>query len=810
MLKNYIKIAWRNLVKNKVFSFINIVGLAIGLACFMLIALYVVDELSYDKYNEKASRIYRINSDITFGGTAMTLAVCSDPMGATLKNDYPQVEQYVRFYNSDGSKRIKKGNVFITEENVAHADSTLFDVFTLPAIAGDTKNALNEPNTVVLTKTAAEKYFGSTDAVGKTIETSEDGSTLYKVTAVIEDIPGNSHFNFDFIFSMDNVDYQWGNFLSQNFQTYIVLQKGASANEFEKTLNTQVIDKYIIPQAKQFMNIGSMEEFEKAGNKFAYSLTALTDIHLKSDRKGEMGVNGSMQFVYIFSVVAIFILLIACVNFMNLSTARSANRAKEVGIRKVLGTGKTTLVRQFLTESTLTALIGLVIGLVITALVIPYFNDMMAKSLSISQLLKTRFLPFILLLPIVVGIIAGSYPAFFLSSFQPIAVLKGKVNTGAKRSGLRSSLVVFQFFTSIVLIIGTIVVYRQLNYIQNKKLGFNKDQVLVINGTGALQEQGNAFMNQVLAMPGVVSGSFSGYLPVSSSARNDNTFSTEAVMDSKNGFNMQVWTIDENYIKTMGMEITKGRNFSRDFPTDSGTLIINESTERVLGYADPIGKKIYYNSPDGSSGIYTVLGVVKNFNYESLRENIGPLCFTLGRSRWATSFKVNTANIQSLVGNIERTWKSMVPSMPFSYRFLDDAFDEMYRSEQRVGKGALFFAVLAILIACLGLFGLATYMAEQRTKEIGVRKVLGATVGNVVAMLSKDFLKLVLIAAVVAFPVSWWFMNKWLEDFAFRIDIGWWVFAVAGLAALSIALLTVSVQAIKAALANPVKSLRTE
>jgi putative ABC transport system permease protein len=810
MLKNYIKIAWRNLVKNKVFSFINIVGLAIGLACFMLIALYVVDELSYDKYNEKASRIYRINSDITFGGTAMTLAVCSDPMGATLKNDYPQVEQYVRFYNSDGSKRIKKGNVFITEENVAHADSTLFDVFTLPAIAGDTKNALNEPNTVVLTKTAAEKYFGSTDAVGKTIETSEDGSTLYKVTAVIEDIPGNSHFNFDFIFSMDNVDYQWGNFLSQNFQTYIVLQKGASANEFEKTLNTQVIDKYIIPQAKQFMNIGSMEEFEKAGNKFAYSLTALTDIHLKSDRKGEMGVNGSMQFVYIFSVVAIFILLIACVNFMNLSTARSANRAKEVGIRKVLGTGKTTLVRQFLTESTLTALIGLVIGLVITALVIPYFNDMMAKSLSISQLLETRFLPFILLLPIVVGIIAGSYPAFFLSSFQPIAVLKGKVNTGAKRSGLRSSLVVFQFFTSIVLIIGTIVVYRQLNYIQNKKLGFNKDQVLVINGTGALQEQGNAFMNQVLAMPGVVSGSFSGYLPVSSSARNDNTFSTEAVMDSKNGFNMQVWTIDENYIKTMGMEITKGRNFSRDFPTDSGTLIINESTERVLGYADPIGKKIYYNSPDGSSGIYTVLGVVKNFNYESLRENIGPLCFTLGRSRWATSFKVNTANIQSLVGNIERTWKSMVPSMPFSYRFLDDAFDEMYRSEQRVGKGALFFAVLAILIACLGLFGLATYMAEQRTKEIGVRKVLGATVGNVVAMLSKDFLKLVLIAAVVAFPVSWWFMNKWLEDFAFRIDIGWWVFAVAGLAALSIALLTVSVQAIKAALANPVKSLRTE
>jgi putative ABC transport system permease protein len=571
-----------------------------------------------------------------------------------------------------------------------------------------------------------------------------------------------------------------------------------------------VIEKYILPQAKQVMNVGSMEEFEKAGNKLAYNLMPLTDIHLHSDRKAEMGVNGSIQYVYIFSAVAIFILLIACVNFMNLSTARSANRAKEVGIRKVLGTGKKTLIRQFLTESTLTALIGLVIALMITALALPYFNDMADKSLSITQLLDFSFLPFILLLPLVVGVVAGSYPAFYLSSFKPIVVLKGKINAGAKRSLLRSLLVVFQFFTSICLIIGTIVVYRQLNYIQNKKLGFSKDQVMIIGGTGALQEQGNAFMNQVLAMPGVLSGTFSGYLPVSSSSRNDNTYSTEAVMDSKNGFNMQSWTIDENYIKTLGMEIVKGRNFSKDFGSDSSAIIINETTERVIGVADPIGKKLYFNDGDGSTVAFTIIGVVKNFNFESLRENISPLAFHYGRSRWATAFKVNTANIQNLVSNIERTWKSMLPSMPFNYRFLDDAFDEMYRSEQRVGRVALSFAVLAILIACLGLFGLATYMAEQRTKEIGVRKVLGATVGNLVAMLSMDFLKLVLIAAVVAFPVSWWFMNKWLQDFAFRVDIGWWIFVVAGFSALFIALLTVSVQAIKAALANPVKSLRTE
>lgn len=810
MLRNYIKIAWRNLVKNKVFSFINIVGLAIGLACFMLIALYVVDELSYDKHNEKAGRIYRVNSDIVFGGTKMALAVTADPMGATLKNDYPQVEQYVRLYTSDGAKRIKKGNVFITEQNVAHADSTLFDVFTLPAVAGDTRTALDEPNTVVLTESMAQKYFGSTDIIGKTLETSENGSTLYKVTAIIKDVPHNSHFNLDFFFSMDNVNYQWGNFLSQNFSTYIVLQKGVDAKEFLQMMNKQVIEKYIIPQAKEFMEVSSIEEFEKAGNKFAYSLTPLTDIHLHSDRKAEIGVNGSILYVYIFSAVAIFILLIACVNFMNLSTARSANRAKEVGIRKVLGTSKKTLIRQFLTESTLTALISLIIASVITVFALPYFNNMADKSLSVSQLMDARFLPFILLLPVVVGVIAGSYPAFFLSSFQPITVLKGKVNAGAKRSGLRSSLVVFQFFTSIILIVGTIVMYRQLNFIQNKKLGFNKDQVLIINGTGALREQGNAFMNQVLALPGVVSGSFSGFLPVASSSRNDNTFSKESVMDSKNGFNMQIWTIDEQYIKTMGMEITKGRNFSRDFPTDSSALIINETTARVLGYDDPVGKTIYYNSPDGVMTSFTIIGVVKNFNYQSLRENIGPLCFTLGRSRWATSFKVNTANIQSLISNIERTWKSMVPSMPFSYRFLDDAFDEMYRSEQRVGRIALSFAVLAIVIACLGLFGLATYMAEQRTKEIGVRKVLGASVGDIVSMLSKDFAKLVLIAAVIAFPVSWWFMNKWLQDFAYRVDIGWWVFVVAGVAALFIALLTVSVQAIRAAMANPVKSLRTE
>jgi len=806
MFKNYLKIGWRNLLKNKGFSIINITGLATGLACFILIALYVVDELSYDRYNEKADRIYRINADINFGGNKLHLAVNSDPMGATLKKDYPQVEEYTRFYNSSGSKLIKKGTEFIDEVHVAHADSTLFNVFTLPAVSGDTKTALNEPNTVVITASTAKKYFGTTSAVGKTIEADK---TPYKVTAVIKDIPHNSHFNFDFIFSMKNVtDYQWGNYLSHNFQTYIVLRKGTDYKAFEKNF-AQVIDKYVLPQAKQFMQINSMDEFTKAGNKLEYSLMPLTDIHLKSDRFPELGVNGNMQYVYIFGAVAVFVLLIACINFMNLSTARSANRAKEVGIRKVLGTERRSLISQFLTESTIMVTISLLLALLIAALVLPYFNNIAAKSLSFGNLLDPRILPFLIILPFAVGLLAGFYPAFFLSGFQPIKVLAGKGSSALKKSNLRSTLVVFQFATSIFLIIGTIVVYRQLNYIQTKNLGFNKDQVMII-GTGALDKNVEAYKNEVLGLPGVKMASISGFLPVANSGRNDNTFSKEAVMSSENGVNMQRWAIDYDYIKTLGMEIVKGRNFSKEFGSDSSAVILNETAVKLFGLTDPIGKKIYTFDNDNKPVSYNVIGIVKNFHFESLRQNIGPLGMMLGHSTWLTSFKVDTKNIQSLVKQAEAKWKAMAPGMPFFYRFLDQDFDNMYREEQRVGKIAITFAVLAILIACLGLFGLATYMAELRTKEIGIRKVLGASVGTLAGMLSKDFLKLVLVSFVIAVPVAWWAMYKWLQDFAYRISIGWWIFLLAGVVAIMIALITVSFQAIKAAMANPVKSLRTE
>ena len=808
MFKNYLKIAWRNLLKNKTFSIVNIAGLAIGLACFILIALYVLDEISYDRYNEKADRIYRVNSDIKFGGTDLKLAVCSDPMGATLKKDYPQVEEFVRIYNSNGSKLIKKGNEFIDEPDVAHADSTFFRVFTLPAVEGNTATALNEPNTVVITASTAKKYFGTTAAVGKTLELNNN--SVYKVTAVIKDIPHNSHFNFDFIFSMDNVNYGFGNFLSHNFQTYILLKPGTDYKEFEKNFD-QVIKNYIVPQAKQFMNINSMDDFKKAGNDLSYTLTPLTSIHLHSDRTPELGTNGNIQFVYIFSIAAIFILLIACINFMNLSTARSAKRAKEVGIRKVLGTEKKTLIQQFLTESTLMAILSLVLAILIAWMVMPLFNDISSKSLTIESLLSYRILPVLFALPLIVGLLAGCYPAFFLSSFQPIHVLKGKINSGFKKSLLRSGLVVFQFFISILLIIGTIVVYNQLQFIRTKNVGFNKEQVLIIDATGALGNNAAVFKNEVLNMPGVVSGTLTGYLPISPSARNGESFFKEAVMNEKNGFNMQAWGVDYDYIQTLGMEMTRGRNFSREFGADSSAIIINETTAQLLGYEDPIGQKLYdSNDPGEPPTVYTIIGVVKNFHFQSLRENIGPLALLLGNSTWLASFKVKNTDIPTLVDKVEAKWKTLAPSLPFSYRFLDESFENMYRAEERVGKLAMSFAVLTILIACLGLFGLAAYMAEQRTKEIGVRKVLGATVSNIVNMLSKDFLGLVLISAVFAIPIGWWVMNSWLQDFAYRVEIGWWIFGASIGIAVLIALVTVAFQAIKAAIANPVKSLRTE
>jgi len=475
MIKNYFKIAWRNLVRNRTFSIINILGLAIGLSCFLLISLYVLDELSYDKANPNADRIYRINSDIRFGGSEMNMSMSSDMTAQTMKKDYPQVEQFTRIYNSNGSKLIKKGDAFINEQDIAHVDSTFFEIFPFPAISGDTHTALNEPNTVVITETAAKKYFGSVNAIGKTIETNDNGKTSYKVTAVIKDMPRNTHFHFDFLFSMKNSGYTFGQFTSHNFHSYLLLAKGTDYKAFEKNFEPY-LTRYVLPYAQQFVKINSMDEFKKSGNKLEYTLMPLTQIHLHSSLLYELAPNGNIQFVYIFSIVALFILVIACINFMNLTTARSASRAKEVGIRKVLGTERRELITQFLSESVLMVFLSLLIAIIIASLALPLFNDVAGKTMNLGGLFSPTILPLLIILPFVVGLLAGSYPAFFLSAFRPIEVLKGKIKLGNKNGGLRSILVVFQFATSILLIIGTIVIYKQLNYIQTKDIGFKTGQ----------------------------------------------------------------------------------------------------------------------------------------------------------------------------------------------------------------------------------------------------------------------------------------------------------------------------------------------
>lgn len=811
MIQNYIKIAWRSLLRNKFFSIINIFGLAIGLCSFLLITLYITDELSYDKHFVDAERIFRINSDINFGGTNIKLSQSGDPMGAVLKKDFPQVEQFTRIYTNEGSNLVKKGTDFIEENRIAYVDSTFFDMFSISLIEGDKISALNNPNSAALSKSLAIKYFNSYDVVGRSLEVGVSNKTIYTINAVYDGIPANSHFNFDILLSMDNVNYTFGNFLSHNFNTYIKLKEGINYKDFNKNFET-VIKNYILPQAKQAMDLSSIEEFRKSGNDLQYSLFPITDIHLKSDRSFEIGVMGNIQYVYIFGIVALFLLIIACINFINLTTARSTNRAKEVGVRKAFGTERYNLIGQFLAESTLTSFISMVIAMLLIALLLPKFNEISSKTLAYSNLFSPKFLPFLFLLPIFVGLIAGYYPAFIMSSFKPIEAFRQKINTGFLKSNIRSLLVIVQFVVTLILIIGTVVVYQQLNYIQSKNVGFNKDQILIVDGTSALMNNIDAFKNEVLSLGGVKAGSQSQYLPVANSARSDDTFFKDASLSDKNGISMQVWRIDSDYIPTLEMEMAQGRNFSKEFISDSNAVIINETAAKMLGYKDPLNQNIYKtdNNNDEDVIAMNIVGVVKNFHYESLRENIGPLCFRLSKSRNGMIFKIASDKVNDLVKTIESKWKYFAPGMPFSYRFMDESFEEIYRSERRIGSVALIFAILTIFIASLGLIGLVTYMTEQRVKEIGVRKVLGANELNIVFLIMKGFLKLVLISIIIGSPISYFVMQKWLEDFAFSTPLNWWVFLLAGFITIAISILTVSYHSIKAALMNPVISLKTE
>jgi putative ABC transport system permease protein len=809
MLKNYIKIAWRNLLRNKSFSAINIFGLAIGLAVFFLISLFVLDELQYDRHNKNANRIYRINIDLKINGSRFNDHSTPAPMAVTLAKTYPQIEQAVRI-DGGGSILIKKGNETLLEQDAFFADPSLFDVFTLPMLAGDPKTALSQPNTMVISASMAQKYFKTIDVVGKMLKI--DNSFLYKITGVIEDVPAQSHLHFNFIRSLSSQASSNSDFwLSNSFDTYVLLREGTSQRTLDQYLR-ETAKKYTEPQ---LLNVAhsSFSDLEKKGEYFKYTSIPLTKIHLHSTLPSEIEPTGNIQYVYIFSVIALFILLIACVNFMNLSTARSANRSKEVGIRKVIGSDRFNLIKQFLTESVLTSLLAFLFAFLLSACLLPYLNQLSGKEISLNAT-TIWLVPFLALIAVFTGLLAGSYPAFFLSSFNPVDTLKGKLALGFKGSRFRDILVIFQFTTAIILIAGTLIIYSQLNYIQDKNVGYTREQVLVIKNAYALDKHAKTFKDEVLQLPGVLAGSRSGTLPTSSANDwNKNAYSIDATMSANKTKTLIDWDVDADYISTLAMQIVKGRNFSSQMATDSNAVIINETAARLLAYKDPINAKLYgFNSEAKEVATYNIVGVVKDFNAGSLRYETEPMVLRLSKYGGQFSFRIKSENIQQTIEQIKSKYHSFegMSDQPFLFSFLDDEFNRLYHNEQRTGKIFISFSTLVIFIACLGLFGLASYAAEQRTKEIGIRKVLGASVNGIVQLLSKDFIRLVFVAIVIASPIAWWAMNKWLEDFANHIDIDWWVFASAGLVAIVIALFTVSFQAIKAALANPVKSLRSE
>lgn len=804
MFRNYIKTAWRNIKKNKLFSFINILGLSLGIATCFIIMLYVQDELSYDRFNKNADNIARVIFKADVNGGKINESVTMPPVAATMKKDFPEVQDATRLLGYGSSKILYKDKIF-KDDRFAFADANFFSVFTLPMIEGNAKTALLQPHTVVITQSTAKKYFGDENAIGKTIILTADNNLPYTVTGVIKDIPANAHFHFDMFGSLTNFgDANSDTWMGGSYHTYLLLKPGTDLKKMEARFPAMV-KQYMGPQIQQQMGL-SLEQFTSKGNSLGFALQPLTAIHLYGDTTNEFEPGGNASYVYIFGGVALFMLVVACINFINLSTAGASKRAKEVGVRKVAGSGRFQLIKQFLSESILITLFALLIAFVMVELALPAFNNFSGKQLNFNLKPALAFIG----LGLIVGVLAGIYPAVYLSSFKPIAVLKGKLTASHKSFGLRSGLVVFQFFISVALIIGTMVVYQQMKYIQNKDLGFNKEQLITIPNSYALGNNQQAFKQHMLQDSRIVSATMSWYKPAGPSNYNN----ALAYPQGNEGriVNGVEYHIDEAYIPTMQMKMLTGRNFSKEFATDSFAIILNETAAKAFGWnnATAVGKTIIRQNSDRGINIpFHVIGIVKNFNFKSLHEAVSPLYMTLN-AEGGLIFRIKTTDVAGLLATMKKEWDSYKTEEPFEYNFMDDLFNKTYSTEQKTSNILTIFSMLTIFVACLGLFGLATYTAEQRTKEIGIRKVLGASVSQVTQMLSKEFLKLVLVASLIAFPVAWWAMHKWLQSFAYRIHIEWWVFAVAGLTALCIALITVSFRAIKAAVANPVKSLRTE
>ncbi|KAA0989595.1 ABC transporter permease [Dyadobacter aurulentus] len=800
MFRNYLKISLRNLLKHKAFSMINISGVAIGLACFLLLSLYVKDELSYDRHHENAERIYRLSRTfISKDGTeSLRLGHAAPPFGPLIKQDFQEVEEVVRLLSVDAN--IRYGEKNFNEEDFFAAEPNIFRVFTFDVKLGNPKTALTNPFSIMFSRPMAEKYFGKENPMGKIIRM--DNQLDYTVTGVFEPLPAQSHFhpqflvsfstlNDDRVYGAEGLRTNWGN---NSFSTFLLLPQNYDPQKLVKAFPA-FQNKHIDANASTYSRLDLMK---------------LTDIHLHSHMDSELEANGDIQYVYLFSAIALFILLIACINYMNLATAKSATRAKEVGMRKVIGAVRHQLVRQFLSESMLLVIISLFFAVVLVTLCLPLLNEFTQKQLSFSALLDPVFLSILLGITLFTGLIAGSYPAFFMTSFHPLSVFKGKVSSALKNGKLRQVLVVTQFAIAVVLIVSTTVVYNQMQYVQNYKLGYSKDQVLLLRVGGDSTINHESIRQQLKVNSNIMEVGRSSRIPSGRLLDSWEAYVMKGDSLTPADINIKSLGVDEDFIPAYQIKMAAGRNFSRDYPTDKvNAFILNETAVRLLGWKNPaeaVGARFGYGQIRGQ-----IIGVTKDYHFESLHQKVAPVVmFAQHGSLGWMSVKVSGGNLKNAIAHVQSVWQRQFPETPFSYEFLDQRFGNLYAREQTQQLLFGIFAGIAIFISCLGLLGLSMFMAEIRTKEIGVRKVLGASVTSLVIMLSNDFLKLVLIAILIASPIAWYAMTNWLQEFAYHTNVNIGVFVFAGIISVAIALFTVSFQSIKAALMNPVKSLKSE
>jgi putative ABC transport system permease protein len=802
MIKNYFSLAWRTMRKQKFFASINILGLAIGLACCLLIFVYVENELSYDRFHRQPEQIYRVSLTGKISGQEILTSASCMPLADAMQTSIPGVEQVLRVIPATRGSGItfRFEDLSFAEEKVFYVDSNFFQFFSFPLIEGDPATALREPNSIVITETIARKYFGNEPALGKTLVVRNDKKAC-KVTAIARDVPSNSHLRFHALISMITVEREFfPGWTGNSIQTYIRKEPATTVASIDNKL-ADLVTMHVGKELEQGLGI-SFEEFRKQGGEYSYRVYPLLDSHLRG-LPDDYEPGGDIRYVYIFSGVGIFILLIACVNFMNLATARSAGRAKEVGLRKTLGSQRAQLIGQFLSESLLYCVLAMLLALGLAVLALPQFNLMAGKELTLAALGTPSFLAAVLLLVVVVAIVSGSYPAFYLTSFQVVDVLKGKLRAGFKSSGVRSAMVVFQFFISTLLIIATLVVYQQLRFMQSKNLGLDKNQVLVVQGTGRLQNNIRSFKAAIEQEPGVVKSSFSNNeFP---GVDNITVFRTKG---SETDHLMGQYVADWDHQEVLKLKLAEGRFFSRDFGTDTLAVVLNRAAVKELGLTDPLNRELQYYGGD-EPRMYRIVGVLEDFNFESLRAGVRPLVIMLAPDARRLYARYE-GDPQRVIMAIERHWKTMAAGEPLEYVFLDSKFDALFRSEMRLRSLFATFTLLAIFIACLGLFALAAFSTEQRTKEIGVRKAMGASVPGLTLMLSNEFTKLVLIAVVPAVAVGWWAADWWLADFEYRVTLTPWLFIGSSLFALVVAWLTVSTQSVRAAWSDPVKSLRYE